>query len=143
MDQEDTALHASLRAELERLRRQVAAIEVLLGADHDLPVVSEPTPARAPGRRGPGVSPAKLKAVREFMEANGPRVRQVDIGRQLGENSGSVSLALRALEAQGDVRDTGDVDNKAKVWEFIGEPRRPQRVTTIEPGVGLSEGRRV
>lgn len=147
MSSEDKAqaLQEALRSELENLLRRAEAIKVLLGQDGDLPSLV-PAPSEdghAPaGRRGPGVSEAKLAAVRDYMEAH-PRARQVDIARDLGENTGSVSLALRWLASLGDVRDTGEIDNKAKVWEFTGEPAaRPQRTTKIEPGVGVSEGRR-
>ena len=139
------ALHEQLRLELESLLRRAEAIKVLLGEDSDLPSlvpVQVERSVASPGRRGPGVSEAKLNAVRDYMEAHG-RARQRDIAADLGENTGSVSLALRWLAGQGDVRDTGEIENKAKVWEFTGQPAsRPQRTTRIEPGVGISEGRR-
>jgi hypothetical protein len=136
--EDTTTLRSALEAELRRLRqgtpvgRRITALEVLLsdngtaGTTPDTLTTGRPVVAPAPapveqfGRRGPGVSQAKLRAVRQYMETNG-EVRQVDVSCDLGENSGSVSLALRALEAQGDVEDTGRVEAKSKVWRFIGE----------------------
>lgn len=145
----DTDLRAALEAELGRLRstdigRRMTAIEVLLGEDGAMavPSLEERTATRhAPGRRGPGVSQTKLTAVRQYLQAHG-EVRQVDIAKDLEENTGSVSLALRALEAEGVAKDTGAVDNKSKVWRWVGEAADSDRATVIEPGTGIREGRR-
>lgn len=141
-------LTEQLEAELTRLRatevgQRIAAIELLLGQSPDGPAgmlrADLETRIRST-RRGRGVSDAKLRAVRSYMEAHaGQDVRQVDISRDLNENSGSISLALRALEGAGDVEDTGRVDRKSKVWRFTGEV---QRATNITPGEGVEPGRR-
>ena len=152
MTAEDSpTLRSALEAELRRLReetpvgRRMTAIEVLLAENGTLPTptmalpqrAAEPVPAAPPvRRRGPGVSQAKLHAVRQYMEAKG-EARQVDISNDLEENSGSVlSLALRALEAEG-VVEPGDIESKSKVWRFIGEPSQPpdaKRATVIDIG---------
>jgi hypothetical protein len=146
---DSTDLRAALEAELGRLRstdigRRMTAIEVLLGEDGAMavPRLEDRTATRpAPGRRGPGVSQTKLAAVRQYLQAH-EEVRQVDIAKDLEENTGSVSLALRALADEGVAQDTGAVDNKSKVWRWIGEPAEPGRATVIEPGTGIREGRR-
>lgn len=142
MTADTTDIRPVLEAERERLRRRLQAIDVLLESDGamplaDMPVPTAPAPS-APARRGAGVSPAKLKAVHKYLESKG-EVRQVEITNDLEENSGSVSLALRALEAQGVAQDTGKVVNKSKVWRFTGEP---ERSTVLEPGVGVRQGRK-
>ena len=143
-----------LEARLAELRatdvgRQIAAIELLLGhspdgaADRMMDDLQDRIRGSKPVRRGRGVSDAKLRAVRQYMEAHaGQDVRQVDISRDLNENSGSISLALRALESSGDVEDTGRVDRKSKVWVYAGEPADSDRVTKITPGEGVEQGRR-
>lgn len=145
-----TALQQELENELARLRdtdigRRMMLVQALLNGDGEDLMASleqsiraakpEPKPS---GRRGPGVSQAKLRAVRQYME-NTRIARQVDISKDLDENSGSVSLALRELERIGDVKNTGKVDRKSIVWEFIGEP---ERATNINVGDGVEQGRR-
>lgn len=146
----DTDLRAALEAELGRLRqtdigRRMTAIEVLLAENGGAMPMMEHVVASAPpapGRRGPGVSQAKLAAVRQYLQAHG-KARQVDIAKDLEENTGSVSLALRALASEGVALDTGTVDNKSKVWHWTGEEApAPARATVIEPGAGVREGRR-
>jgi hypothetical protein len=141
-------LRQALEAELDRLRetdvgRRMEAIELLLmdGNLPDLPTLHARSTADA-GRRGPGVSQAKMDAVREYMQSHG-EARQVDIASDLQENTGSVSLALRALAAEGSVEDTGRVENKAKVWSYTGPSEGPatRRATVVEPGNGVREGR--
>lgn len=145
---DSTDLRAALEAELGRLRstdigRRMTAIEVLLGEDGAMavPRLEDRAARPAPGRRGPGVSQTKLAAVRQYLQAK-DKVRQVDIARDLEENTGSVSLALRALAEEGVAQDTGEVDNKSKVWVWTGEPAEPTRAVVIEPGTGIREGRR-
>jgi hypothetical protein len=144
IQQTSNPLTEALEAELRRLRqdtadgRRITALEVLLGEDGLQ--VELATPARAPAPRGPGVSQAKLRAVRQYLESHG-QARQVDVAKDLDENSGSVSLALRALEAEGVAEDTGVIDGKSKVWRYTGEPSN-DRVVNVVPGEGVSEGRR-
>jgi hypothetical protein len=142
-------LEPALEAELARLQQRIAAIQVLLG--HNVADVASAVRESAAagikraadgnggsGRRGPGVSKVKLRAVRQYMERHG-EARQTDIAKDLDENSGSVSLALRHLEAEGDVIDTGRIDRKSKIWRFVGEP---ERTTNINVGSGVEQGRR-
>lgn len=118
-------LQAALAAELARLRdtdvgRRMAAIEVLLSEDGYAPAAPS-SPSRQQGRRGPGVSEVKLNAVRQYLQTKG-EARQVQISTDLDENSGTVSLALRALETEGVALDTGRVVNKSKIWQWAAEP---------------------
>ena len=148
----DAPLRDGLEEELRRLRatdvgQRISALQVLLGEANgttpELMGALEASLAAAkdgPRRSGRGVSEAKLRAVREYMQAHG-EARQVDVSNDLDENSGSVSLALRALADAGDVEDTGRVIDKSKLWRWTGEPG-PRRVTNVEPGVGISEGRK-
>lgn len=150
-----TELSASFTEEAERelarlrstpIGRRITALEMLLG-DMDAAVPRE-LKADAPrgARPGTGVSEAKLNAVRKYMQVHG-EARQVDLTNDLEENSGSISLALRALAAQGEVVDTGKVDRKAKVWRWVGPPLKDdnngKRATVVDVGEGVREGRRV
>lgn len=140
------ALRPALEAELTRLNTRAAAIRVLLGQENG----SEPMEERggrgrvrgAPAKRHRGVNEHKIAAIREYVETktleNGD-VRQVEIREDLKENSGAVSLALRALEEDGLVEDTGRVVGKSKVWRYIGPS---SRATVVEPGEGTRSGRR-
>lgn len=138
-------LKQPLEAELGRLMQtpigqRIAAIQVLLGGGVSPATIADRNNGHEQprGRRGPGVSDVKLRAVRQYME-NTRIARQSDIAKDLNENSGSVSLAMRELESRGDVEDTGKIDRKSKVWKFIGEP---ERVTNVNPGDGVEAGRR-
>ena len=157
MTADTTDLRPALEAELRRLRatpvgRRLAAIEVLLddGSTSALPALEDSVVHRMQEahRRAKGVSDAKLALVGEYMQKHG-EARQVDIGRELKQNSGTISVALKVLADQGVVEDTGQVDDKAKVWRYTGPEPAPEpdegngnRTVKIEPGVGVSEGRR-
>lgn len=142
-DKEQT-LEETLRDELARLRERQAAIEVLLGERSELlerrvmDGLDRAVRAAKSARRGPGVSDAILRTVREYME-NHRIARQSDIAKDLKLNSGAVSLALRWHEAAGDVEDTGKIDRRSKLWKFTGEPTR---ATNINVGEGVEPGRR-
>lgn len=69
----------------------------------------------------------KLKRVQAVLHAtqNG-RMRQADIAKKAGHkgkpmNSGTVSVALRKLEAEGQVRSTGSKEDGSMVWEEVRE----------------------
>lgn len=72
---------------------------------------------RRPSGRGPGVGEDKLDAVRAYVRKAG-RVRQADITQALDLNSGTVSTALDALEASGEVT-RGPKENRSRVWEAV------------------------
>lgn len=150
------AFKEEVEKELDRLRatpvgRRITALETLLGdvgggalaaIDRELRDRVRDVGASI-ARPGTGVSDAKLNAVRQYMQTHG-EARQVDVTNDLEENSGSISLALRALASQGVVEDTGKVDRKAKVWRYIGpKTDGDKRATVVDVGEGVREGRRI
>lgn len=66
--------------------------------------------------RGAGVGADKLAQVREYVQKHG-RVRQSDVARDLDLNSGTVSVALHALQMEGEVENTNRKENRSLVWE--------------------------
>lgn len=139
----EQSLEETLREERDRLKERVAAIDVLLGDQSDMlerrvSGDGDGPERRPPARRGPGVSEAILRTVREYME-NCRITRQSDIAKDLKLNSGAVSLALRWLESEGDVEDTEKIDRRSKVWKFTGES---SRATNVNVGEGVEPGRR-
>lgn len=62
----------------------------------------------------------KLNKVRNVLRtsANG-KLRQADITKKAKLNSGTVSVALRRLESDGEVRSTGEKMDGSMVWEEI------------------------
>jgi hypothetical protein len=64
-----------------------------------------------------GVGDDKLDAVREYVQRMG-RVRQSDVVRETGFNSGTVSVALHTLEASGEIR-PGPKKDRSRLWEVV------------------------
>ena len=99
---------------LQRARKQyearIAAIDVALAnLDGELGTL--------PVRRKFDVGDDKIAAVREYLAKAG-EARQADIRDDLKFNSGTVSVALKALEAQGIVRQTKK-SNRSMVWAIV------------------------
>lgn len=77
-----------------------------------------------------------LQAITDYMRRQ-TRARQADVAKDLQLNSGTVSLALRQLEADGVVKSLERKDRGSVVWQLAG------RSTVVEPGAGTREGRLV
>lgn len=73
--------------------------------------------SHTPSSRSAGVGDDKLNAVRAFVRS-AKRVRQADIQHKLDLNSGTVSMALRELQAEGEVVPRGK-ENRSRVWEIV------------------------
>lgn len=71
-------------------------------------------------RKKYSISDEKLAAVLDFMKKH-PHARQSDIAAQTAFNSGTVSIALRLLRAQGHVKPAGR-DNGSRAWELVRVP---------------------
>jgi DNA-binding MarR family transcriptional regulator len=63
------------------------------------------------------ISDDKVDAIRQLLKAEG-RLQQRDITRLSELNSGTVSVALRALEADGEIRQRPK-ENGSRVWEYV------------------------
>lgn len=70
---------------------------------------------------GKAVGQANVDMVREEMRGRG-RAAQSEVRKAVGKNSGTVSLAFKALEAEGFVRDTGEKQDRSTVWEVVRQP---------------------
>jgi hypothetical protein len=66
------------------------------------------------------IGPDKLEAVRTYMSKRG-KTRQADIAKHTRLNSGTVSVALRLLEAAGEVS-SGPKEDGSRTWEFVQVP---------------------
>jgi uncharacterized membrane protein len=103
-------------ARLEEAKREVVALrsarDTLAAALNGTP---HPRAERAPRKQT--VAKQHLDAVREYVRSKG-RVRQADIGNELGLNSGIVSVAIQRLEGERAVEPRGK-DHGSRVWEFI------------------------
>lgn len=119
-------------AELDELRRMYAQLKD--GAES--PRRLEPRQDRSRPRERRGVGQHWIDATRDYLKKN-KKVRQVQIAADLRANSGTISLALRALEDAGEARKAG-VENRAQVWEWTG---KPARMTNVHVGNGVEEGR--
>jgi hypothetical protein len=69
------------------------------------------------GGRRQTVAAHHVEAVKEYLEAQG-RARQSDIGKELGINSGIVSVALKAL-ADRELIEPREKDYGSRVWEWV------------------------
>lgn len=58
-----------------------------------------------------------VDAISDYLTAQGP-TRQADLGKALGLNSGTVSLALRQLESDGLVSAQPEKERNSLVWEI-------------------------
>ena len=99
----------TLSTDIETVRRSEELLRETLSnlADMDLN-----TPAPRP--RELHVSPERLERIRAYiMQVR--TSRQVDIAKATGENTGTVSVALRVLEREGVVT-RGDLDSGSRVW---------------------------
>lgn len=119
----DVAEIEALEAEREELVERLEAIDLVLKAMRegggtvqlvDL-ILNQHSRRRPRGGRGPGVGEDRLDAVRAYVKKMG-RVRQADIANELGYNSGTVSTALDALEAEGEIVKRGK-ENRSRVIE--------------------------
>jgi predicted HTH transcriptional regulator len=68
------------------------------------------------------ISEDKLNQMLEFLRKN-PKSRQADIAAKLGFNSGTVSVGLRKLKAQGAVQEAGR-NNGSRLWQYVRIPSR-------------------
>lgn len=101
------------RAELaERLSAIDTALAALRG-EGTVPVTA------GLGLRKSSIGDDKLEAVRAYVRKM-RRVRQADIGHELGLNSGTVSVAVANLEAEGSIVPAGKED-RSMVWEAAGK----------------------
>lgn len=66
------------------------------------------------------IGPDKLEIVRTYMQEHG-KVRQADIAKHTRLNSGTVSVALRVLEAAGEVS-PGAKQDGSRTWEPVRAP---------------------
>lgn len=87
------------------------------------------------------ISSERLSRIREYLDKVGEK-RQVEISAETGENSGTVSVALRVLEAQGDA-EKGELDRSSHIWRSTHPVKQngAKRETKVRPGEGVSEGR--
>jgi hypothetical protein len=76
--------------------------------------------------RRTSVGKARLRAVRDCIERTG-EVRQADIVKQLGVNSGTVSVATSALRASGEIQAVGK-ERGSIIWRFTGEAAQAPEV---------------
>ena len=145
-----TDLIPALESERADLERRIEAIDLLLGRKGSVTTRLQEQGSGAPPvttppavRRGAGVSDVKKRAVLQYVRSHG-RVRQVQIQKDLNENSGAVSLAVRQLQAEGKLEDTGEIEAKSKVWKYVGpqEGSNGDRVTEIRPGEHIGPGRK-
>jgi hypothetical protein len=140
-----TELIPALETERAELQRRIEAIDILLGREGSYTVrrTQESAVPKPRIQRGEGVSDIKKRAVLQYIRAHG-HARQVQIQKDLNENSGAISLAVRALEAEGKIEHTGEIEAKSKVWRYVRPERNHHngdRVTEIRPGEGVSQGR--
>jgi ribosomal protein S25 len=108
---EDNATASLLEARreiVEEYERRLAAIDDAIRALGGDPM------AGIPARRH-AVGDDKLDAVRRYVKRM-KRVRQSDIVRETGFNSGTVSSALHALQIAGEVT-PGPKEDRSRVWE--------------------------
>jgi len=124
-----TSLNEALRAvemrrqEYQRVLQDLDAREGHIKLALEGMVLGEQDSAPAPVSNGNNGAPRlsihndRLEIVRKYMERKGV-TRQVDIGKETGENSGTVSVGLRVLEQQGLVR-PGEVRDGSRVWHWI------------------------
>lgn len=105
----DEAAAGLLRArdELQQRLADVNAALVALDVNSDAP--------RRIGKQAIGDD--KLELVRAYILRNG-RVRQAEIGAELGLNSGTVSVALGRLEQAGEIVQ-GAKQNRSQTWEPV------------------------
>lgn len=114
---------------LEDVQREVAALES--ARDAMLATLGGRRPAPPRGVRKQTVAQHHVDAVREYIEAQG-RARQADIGKELGINSGIVSVALKRLH-ENELIDPRDKDYGSRVWEWVGAADAPTPAPNGEP----------
>lgn len=88
---------------------------------------------RSNGKLDPATvaGPKALKAIESMMKNLG-RAAQATVVKRTKLNSGTVSYALRALEGEGKVRRTGDVDGRSPIWEIVSNGKQSTRVRVGE-----------
>lgn len=122
-------LFAALEAahqEIQEERRQLAAREqALLRAREELaqalggngtPTAHRGTRVRTRAGVQQKASQMHMDAISDYLTGRGA-VRQADIGKALGLNSGTVSLALRQLEQDGLVEPLPEKERGSVVWQ--------------------------
>lgn len=97
--------------------------------DHAIEAFGEDAPALAPAPSKNGkasevsdlsIGSDKLKKVLHVLRTSGNgKVRQADITKKTRLNSGTVSVALRKLESDKEIRSTGEKLDGSMVWEDI------------------------
>lgn len=74
-----------------------------------------------------------INKVAEYVKFRSP-VRQDDIAKDLGLNSGTVSCALQVLEfpefKRKQVKRTGRTVNRSREWEWVGKPKTVKKERT-------------
>lgn len=134
-DQHVHDLEARIRELREAIGDLRAMLHALEKARRDLLGADAPRPQKD-SRQIAG--PAAIKLVADALSLVG-RTTQAAITKDVDKNSGTVSHALRALEADGKARTTGRSFKGSDEWVWTGETRR---VTEVHAGEGVREGRR-
>lgn len=136
----DKEAYEARQAEFLRREEMVRqAIDGLTGNGHG-PLLSEKDKVA-----GLSISDERVQQVLGFLRKH-PRSRQVEITKKLKLNSGTVSVALRKLEADGQVQ-KGDREGKdgrtSRVWILPEVNGNGSRETVVHPGEGVRKGRRM
>ena len=125
------------KAEIKRIDREIArhretaafiAGEMKALEDARAALLS-PKPVRVKGTTPPKAVPDRkvagpkaIKAIEDVLRSVG-RTTQAEIGRATGRNSGTVTHALRVLEASKLARRTGRKEGGSPEWAWIGRQR--------------------
>lgn len=104
----------------DAIKSRMSVIEALLGGSQTPAVTGARTSSNGSAPNELSISDEKLGQVLDYMRKN-HKARQADIAQQTAFNSGTVSVALRKLKAQGAVREAGR-ENGSRMWEFIRVP---------------------
>ena len=118
------ARRGELRAEIKSREHELRQVEMDLALTGKAGAVLKP---KRSGQRAKVTDPAKaagprnVEIVREFVSVRG-KVTQAEVRKGTGKNSGTVSNALKGLEAEGFIRTTGEVIDRSAEWELAQGP---------------------
>lgn len=105
----------------EAYRVRIAALKDLIkgSPSPEVAVKAETKTQDEPGYRL-SISDRRLGAIREYLRTH-ESVRQADISKHLGFNSGTISVGLRVLHEEGVVK-PGGIDHGSRLWEYTAVP---------------------
>jgi len=92
---------------------------------------------RASKKKAYSISDDRFEKVQKYLQKHG-RAKQTALVKELGLNSGTISVALKKMEQGSEARNTGTKEDGSQVWETTDDGRE----TVVELGKGTRRGRR-